>query len=192
MQVAACQLTGRLCGIDGRRRHDPDRGPSCTLPPDREPARQGGVAKVVSVHSQRPPGLVVPQLGAAEKDLQASGQIQRPSADLAAVREPAEREHGEIARRDDVHVVPRSPHLHERGVSPDGRAGTFHARVEGQQRRAGHAVLNTGPGGAPQRRSSSWQPLIERSDASSKREDLRSRKPESRSHHVTASCGMPD
>jgi hypothetical protein len=45
--------------------------------------------------------------------------------------------------------------------------------------------LKTGRSRTPQRRSSAWQPLIQRSDTPSERKDLRSRNPQSRGRHVT-------
>ena len=82
VQVAARQLTGRLFALDLRRRHGPDGGPPCALPADRERAGQRGVAKVVPVRPERPPGVVVPHSLPAEDDVHASGQIVRPSANL--------------------------------------------------------------------------------------------------------------
>ena len=138
--------------------------------------------------SQRLPRVAVPHPSPAEEDVQAIGQILRPLAGLAGVREPAEREHGEVARGDDVDLVPRPPHLHERGVLPGGRPSAFDPRVDRQERRSGHAVLKTGPRRTLQRTLPPWQPLIERSDAPSEREDLRSRDPQSRRPgHVTSS-----
>jgi hypothetical protein len=45
--------------------------------------------------------------------------------------------------------------------------------------------LKTGRSRAPKRTSSRWQSLIQRSDAPSKRENLRSRNPQSRRRHDT-------
>ena len=140
------------------------------------------------MHSERLSRVVVPHPTPAQEGVQASGQILRPLADLAAVRQPAEREHGEVARCDDVDVVPRPPHLHERGVLPGGRPGAFDPRVDRQERGSGHAVLKTGPRRTPQRTLAPWQPLIERSDAPPEREDLRSRDLQPRRPgHVTSS-----
>ena len=114
-------------------------------------------------------------------------------AGLAAVRQPAEREHGQVARRDHVGVVPRSPHLHERGILPGGRHGALHPRMDRQERGPRHAVLQAGPRRPAQRASAPWQPLIERSDAPPERQDLRSRDLQPLSAHVartvTPDCG---
>ncbi len=82
------------------------------------------------MHPQRLTGIVVPHPAPAEQDVQALGQVLRQLA-LARVRQPAEREHGQIALGDDVDLVPRSPHLHEGGVIPGGRPGAFDARMDG-------------------------------------------------------------
>jgi hypothetical protein len=57
--------------------------------------------------------------------------------------------------------------------------------VDGQERRTRHAVLKTGPRRTAQRTPSRRESLIERSDAPSEREDLRSRNLQSRRRHDT-------
>ena len=49
------------------------------------------------MHPERLPGIVVPHRRPAEQNVQAFSEILRPPADLAVVREPTEREHGEVS-----------------------------------------------------------------------------------------------
>ena len=80
---------------------------------------------------ERLPGIVVPHARPTEERVQAIGQVLRGSAGLAAVGQPREREHREVARRDHVHVVARSPHLHEEGSSQvDGFAPSTRAWID--------------------------------------------------------------
>ena len=184
MQIPARELERRLRRRDVRRRHRPHRRSPRALPPDRERARQGGVAEHVPVHSERLPRVVVSHSLPAEKRVEARSELVRPSADLAVVREPAEREDGEVTRGDDVHVVPRSPHLRERRVVPRVRPAAFHACVDRQDRGARHAVLKTGPCRLPQRSSTRREPPVERPDAPPEREDLISRDSQPRGRHA--------
>jgi hypothetical protein len=99
------------------------------------------------VRAERLPRVVVPHATPAEQVVQTSGKIVGALADLAADGEPPKGEDCEVRGRDHVHLVPRSPYLRERGILPRGRARVFDARVDGENCRAGHAVLKTGPRG---------------------------------------------
>ena len=65
------------------------------------------------MHAERVPGVPVAHPLAAEQLVQARSQIVGALPDLARARKPTEREHREVALRDDVDLVPRPPHLHE-------------------------------------------------------------------------------
>ena len=116
--------------------------------------------------------------------MQPGGEVLRHPPGAGSVRQPPEREDREVARRDDVRAVPRPPELDERRVLPGGRLGALDARVDREERGAGHAVLQAGPRRTPERAPSAWEPLVERADVSSEREDLRPREVEPRRPHV--------
>ena len=118
--------------------------------------------------------------------MQASGQVLGDLPGTGIVRQPPEREDREIARRDDVRVVTRPPQLDERWVVPRGRLGPLDTRMDREERSSGHAVLQAGPRRTPERASSAWEPLVERADVPSEREDLRPREVEPRRRHVTS------
>ena len=122
---------------------------------------------------------------APPSNVHALGQVLCGSAGLAAVGQPGEREHREVARRDDVHVVARS--LHEEGSSQvDGFALR---RARGSTRAPLSACYaEAGPRRTPQRASPARQPPVRRSDLPSERKDLRSCDPEPRPGHATTGC----
>ena len=150
------------------------RGPTCTLPPDRQRAGERGVAKVVAVRPQRPPRVVVPHPLAAEQVVHANGQILGTSRIL-----PASGSRPSVktawSRAAITYTWYRGPHTcASEGSSKDERPGAFHARLDRQQRRTRHAVLDPGPRHLPQRRVSGRESLLEGADPPPERKDLRS------------------
>jgi hypothetical protein len=131
---------------------------------------------------ERLPGVVVPHGAAGEELVHASREVVRPFADHAGVRQPAEREHGMVARGDHIHVVARPPHLRERAVLQRRRGDPFHPRVDREERGPRHAVLDPGPSRLPERTLTRRGSPIERTDAPPEREDLRSRELQRRRH----------
>ena len=136
------------------------------------------------MRSQRHPRVVVSHPASVEECAQPRSQSFRGPAGLAALGQPAEGEDGEVVCGDDVHVVPGSPHLHERGVVQGARLDICDTRVDGQERGARHAVLKAGPRRLPKRTSPRRESLIQSADASAEREDLCSRDPQPRSRHA--------
>jgi hypothetical protein len=62
--------------------------------------------------------------------------------------------------------------------------------MDREKRRAGHAVLEAGPRRLPERIRPGWEPLVERLDVASVREDLRPREVEPTPGHVTRSPSL--
>ena len=86
-----------------------------------------------------------------------------------------------------TYTLYRGPHTcTSEGSSHVRRRGAFHPCMDRQERGSWHAVLKAGPRRTPQRTSPPWQPLIERSDAPSEREDLRPRDSQPPPVHVPA------
>src|SRR2546427_5858413 len=56
--------------------------------------------------------------------------------------------------------------------------------MDGNERSAGHAVLQARPRRTPEGAPSAWEPLVERADVPPEREDLRPRQVEPRRLHV--------
>ncbi len=126
------------------------------------------------MHPERLTGVVVTHSLAAEQDVQAFGEILRLLSRLAGLGQPAEREHGEILGRDDIDLVSRPPHLRKARVLPHGGGGAVHTCVDGEQRGPRHAVLQPGPRCTVQGTWSCRKPLVQRSDTTTERENLRS------------------
>ena len=135
--------------------------------------------------TERSPGLAVGHPRATQEGVQAGGRVLRGPPGAGIVRQPPEREDREVACRDDVRAETRPPELDERWVLPGGRFGPLDARVDREERGSGHAVLQAGPSRTPERAPSGREPLIERADVSSEREDLRAREFEPRARHIT-------
>ena len=168
VQVAARQLAGRLL-----RARSPaaarSRRSAAVRPPSgsracRSTPRSEGCSRAFRARARRRRTSFDPRRGrraarsarssARRRIIPLSGS--RPSVNTA-----------QVARGDDVHVVPRTPDLHERRVLPGGRSGAFHARVDREERGARHAVLQPGPRGLPQRPAARRESLVQRSDAPS-------------------------
>ena len=185
VQVPARELEARVARVDLGWRHGPDGRQPRAVPPDQDRAGRCGVPEPVGVYAERAPGLAVghppPPRCACRRAARSSATRRAP----AFVRQPPEREDREIARRDDVRVVPRSPELDERRILPGGRLGPLDARVDREERGSGHAVLQAGPRRTPERAPSAREPLVERADVPPEREDLRPREVEPRRRHVT-------
>jgi hypothetical protein len=140
------------------------------------------------VDAQPAARLAVRQPPAVEERLEAVGEILRERSALGVVREPPEREHGPIGRRDDVCAEPGTPDLDELRVLQRRRPGLLDPRVDGQERSAGHAVLETGPRSAEGGRLGR-ESLVERAGLASEGEDLRARKGEAgRRHGPSVAC----
>src|SRR3712207_1880877 len=107
------------------------------------------------------------------------GQPLGPLATFRVVGKSPEREQREVLLRDDIRAVPRPPELGERGVVQRRRLHAVEARVEGEERRARHAVLQAGPRGPSKRIRSQRNALLEPADSTPEREDLPPSEPES-------------
>jgi hypothetical protein len=97
--------------------------------------------------------------------LLSAGRGRRPAA--------SPREDRTVACGHDVRAEPWAPELDERRVLPAGRLSPVDTRVDRQQRGSRHAVLEPGARRTPQRPRAAWQPLVERPNPPSEREDLR-------------------
>ena len=164
---------------DARRRRHPDGRLLRAVPPDSHPARQRGVAQPVRRLAERPRRGALRHARVAQQRF-----ASRSASDSATrrvepdVRQPAEGEERRVPRVDDVGAVAGSPHLHEGRRLPGRRRRALHARVEGQQRGARHAVLQARPRRLPERRRARRQPFVERLDRPAEGEDLRARQAE--------------
>ena len=173
VQVPARELEAGVPGIDRRARHRPDRRLSGAVPAHQDPAGRSGIAQRVGRNAERAPRLAVGHPPASQQGLHALGRVLGEPAAFAGVREPAEREHASIPGRDHERAEAGTPQLHEGWILPRRRAGPIDTRMDREQRRPGHAVLEPGPGGAPQRVGAGREPLDERADSLAVREDLR-------------------
>ena len=167
VQVSARELEARVAGVDVRRRHGPDGGPTCPVPPDQHRAGRRGVPQPVRVLAEPAPRLAVGHRSAVEEGMQPAGEIVCIASPLRVVGEPPEREDREVTRSDDVGAEPRPPQLHERRVLPRVRSGPVDSGMDRQDGRPRHAVLQARPGRAPERRRARWQPLVEGTDGPS-------------------------
>ena len=93
--------------------------------------------------------------------VQPGRQVLGPPPPLAVLGQQRDGEHRDVLRGHHEHAVMRSPHLDQRGVLPVGRLRSRHPGVDRQQRGPGHAVLEPGPRGLPQRARTVRQPLGE-------------------------------
>ncbi len=183
MQVSPRELEARIARVDLGPGHGPYGRESRAVPPDHDGAGRGGVPEPVGVLPERSPGVTVGRHRAAEVRVQTGGQFLRPPQAGRIVRQPPQREDTEVASRDDVGVEPRPPELDQRWVVPRGRQGSLDARVDREQRRPGHAVLQARPRRAPERPPAARQPRIEFADAPPEPKDPRSREVEPRGRH---------
>jgi hypothetical protein len=115
--------------VDTERR-DPEVVPNGTL----RAAAVGDLLDLVEARDlvAHAPIIAVPSGSRAAKD-SATRVTHSDGLALGAAfgaAQPAERKHGEVARRHDVHVIPQSPHLNEGGILPRGRTGAFHPCVD--------------------------------------------------------------
>ncbi len=181
----------RRAGIGARARGERCAGRPWVAPPSRwsagarlptkkDRAGRRRIPQPIRDFAERPARLAVRHPRATEEATQASGQVLRDTPGADFVRQPPEREDREVPCRDDVRAVTRPPHLDERRVLPCRRLGPRDAGMDGEERSAGHAVLQARPRRAPERAPSARKPLVERADVPTKREDLRPREVEPR------------
>ncbi len=83
-----------------------------------------------------------------------------------------QREHRDVHRCHHVSVVARAPNLDQSGIVPCGGLCALHPGMDREQRRPGHAVLQSRPGHLPQRVGTHRKPLVEGSNPTPKGEDL--------------------
>ena len=119
------------------------------------------------------------------------GLLRLPPA-LRVVRQHPQGEDGEVAGGDDEDDVSRTPQLDERRVLPCGRRGALDPGVEREQRGAGHAVLQAGPRGRPERPPTSREPFVEGARATTERDDLGAREVEPRFRHDVSATRLGD
>ena len=174
----------RRSGSTSGARHGPDRRLSRAVPADQDRARRRGVAQRFGLHAEPASGLAVAHPPAVEEGVQAGGDVLCALPAAGVVRQPPEREDRAVARRHDVRAEPRPPDLDERRILPGRRLGPLDPRVDREERGARHAVLQARPRRTPERARAGWEPLVERADAPSEREDLRPREVEPRPRQV--------
>ena len=182
VEVASSELAACVRRIDLGSGDRPDRRCARAVPANRDRAGGRGVSERVRVHSERAPDLTVRHALRPEMEAQPLGHPFGPQAALGALREPAQREQREVALRDDIGLVTRSPELGERGMLPRRRLDPVDPRVQRQQRGPRHAVLQAGPRRTPQRLRALHHPLLEPADPSSERQDLLPGERQSRLH----------
>src|SRR5262249_5779778 len=129
------------------------------------------------------PHFAVGHPPASEEGVDAGGHLLRPRSAALVVGEPGEREQGVVARGHDEDAEPRPPDLDERRILPGRRPGPFDARVDREERRPRHAVLQSRPGRFPKGTCAAWEALVERSDALPEGENLRACELERRPWH---------
>ena len=105
-----------------------------------------------------------------------------PQAALDVVGMPPQREQREVTLWNDVGAVARPPELGERRIIPRRRLDPVDARVQREQCRPRHAVLQARPRSAPQRLRALRHSLLEPTDPSSERQNLLPCEPKSRRH----------
>jgi hypothetical protein len=163
-----------------RWRHRPDDRRSCPLPADQHAAGHRGVTEPIGVLAEAVPRLGVGHPPTVEEAVQAGGKLLRlPPARTSFWQSAKGKDHA-VARGHDVRAEPRSPDLDKRPVLPAGRVSAYHPRVDRQERRPRHAVLQTRPRRTAERARAGRQPLIERADVPPERQDLRPRELKSR------------
>ena len=145
VEVTAGELAARVGGLDVGRRDTPDDRRAGAAPPDLDRAGRRGVPDR-GAETERAPRLAVGHATAVEMGVDRGRDAARSQAALLGVGVPPEREQREVAPRNDVRVVARSPELGERGVVQRRRPDTRDARVQGEKRRPRHAVLQPCPG----------------------------------------------
>ena len=164
---------GRPPGLDR-----PDGRRSCALPADGDGARRRGVPEHVRIDAERAPDLAVRHARSVELGVQLLGDPVGPQAALGAVGIPPQREQREVTLGDDVRAVAGPPQLGERRILPRRRLDPLDARVQREQRRSRHAVLQAGPRRPPQRLRARRHSLVERTDPSSESQNLLPREPQ--------------
>jgi len=165
--MPARELEASLSRIDIWWRHRPDGRLSGALPTDQDLAGRRGVPKRIWVHAEPATSLSVGHRPAAEEGVQPSRRFLSEPPAFIVSGEPPEGEDGDIACRHDVRAEPRPPELDERSILPGGRLGSLDARMDRQERRSRHAVLQAGPRRKPQGALARRQALVERIDGSS-------------------------
>src|SRR5262249_648386 len=135
--------------------------------------------------AERQPGLAIGHPTAVQERVEAVSQVLRNPPHAGVVRQPPKREDGKVTSRHDIYVVPRPPELDERGGFPTGCPGSPDARMDREERRPGHAILQTGPRCPRQGAHPAGEPLVKSADAPSEREDLRPSKDQARTGHVS-------
>jgi len=110
-----------------------------------------------------------------EEGFDAVGELVPLAARRGIVRQPRDGEECVVAFGNDVRAEARPPDLHERRIFTARRLDLLDAGVNREERSSRHAVLQSGPRGEPQRLRARGEPLVQATDASSKREDLRAR-----------------
>ena len=182
VQVSAGELNPGIDGVGVGARHGPDRRCSGTVPADQDRARRRGIAERAGVNADPTSRRAVVHCPTAEELVEASGRVFGSPQGLGVVRQPPEREHGPILRRDHVGAESRPPQLHQRRVLPGGRSGPLDAGVDRQHRGPGHAVLQSRPRRPPQGPGAWREPLVECANPPPEREDLRPGEDETRRH----------
>ena len=150
VQMAACQ---RHAGLRWRQRgrvHHPYRGLARTVPPQQHGAGGGGVSQAVVRHAQGLPDLAKRQGLMAQRRAHAGGGGVRTRLSPRIRGQAPQGEDGVVDGRHSVDAESRPPHLNEAGVLPRQGRDARHPRMQGQQGRAGHGILQTRPGGGAQ------------------------------------------
>jgi len=178
VQVPARELEASCRRVDIWWRHRPDGRLSGAVPTDPDRTGRRSVPEPVGMLAERATRFSVGHLPAAEKSVQTSRHFMCEPPTSVIGWQPPKGKDREIACRDDVCAVPRPPELDERSIFPGGGLCSLDARVDRKKRRSRHAVLKAGPRRTPQGTRAGREPLVEPTDGSSIRQDLRPREVE--------------
>ena len=178
VEVASSELAARLGRVDLGSGDGPDGRRSRAIPADGDGARRRGVPERVRVDAERAPDLAIRHARAVELGVQLRGDALGPQTALGVVGIPPQREQREVGLGNDVGAVARPPELDERGILPCRRLNAGDPRVQREQRRPRHAVLQAGPRRPPQRHRPRRHSLVERTDPTSESQNLLPREPQ--------------
>lgn len=159
-------------------------GLSGAVPPHKDCAGWYGAPEPVGVSPGCAPHQTHCHPVPTEGGVQASREDLRFPRGARIVRQPPEREDGDIACRDDVSVVSRTPELDEGRVLPGRRFSPLDTSVNREERGSRHTVLQARPRRPPQRTPSGREPLIESPHPPPEGKDLRASEVQTTCRHL--------
>ena len=138
-------------GVDVGWRNGPDGRLSRPVPAHQHRPGRRGVPQRVGRDAE--PWPASPNFIAGHRGRRAGERRDPRLPRRRIVGQPPEREDREVASGDDVRAVSRPPQLDERRVLPPVRLGSLDTRMDREDRRPRHAVLETRPRRTPERRA---------------------------------------